>query len=59
MTWSTIQQLIRILAYTAGAYFLGDGIANGEAFQAAIGGLVNVGAFAWWLLFERNRVSQP
>lgn len=55
MQWSTIEQLIRIVGYAAGAYFLGDGVANGEMFQAALGGLVAVGSFAWWLIFEQTR----
>lgn len=55
MQWSTIEQLIRIIGYAAGAYFLGDGVANGEMFQAALGGLVAVGSFAWWLIFEQTR----
>lgn len=57
MSWSTIQQLIRIVAYTAGAYFFGDAVANGETFQAALGGLLNVGAFAWWALVERAKAK--
>lgn len=55
MKWSTIEQLIRILAYSGGSYFLGDAVANGDAYKAAIGGLISLGAFVWWLVFERNR----
>lgn len=55
MKFSTVEQLIRILAYTGGSFAFGDAIANGETFQAAIGGAIAVGAFVWWLVFERNR----
>lgn len=55
MNWETIQQLIRILAYAAGSYFLGDGAANGAEFQAAVGGLISVSAFVWWVIQERKK----
>lgn len=58
MNWSTIEQLIRILAYTGGSYFLGDAVANGDMFKAAITGAVAVAAFVWWLVFERNRIAK-
>ena len=32
MKFSTIEQLIRILAYTGGSFAFGDAIANGETF---------------------------
>ena len=57
MNFSTIEQLIRILAYALGSYFLGAGVADGELYQAAIGGGVSVIAFIWWLVFERNRAK--
>ena len=55
MTWDTTQQLIRIALYAGGSYFLGQQVADGQLFQAAMAGLVPVGAFLWWLVFERNR----
>jgi hypothetical protein len=57
MNWDTIQQVIRILAYALGSYFLGTGVADGELFQQALGGLAAVGAFAWWLIVERNKAK--
>lgn len=42
------EQLIRIALYTAGGYIFGDAIANNADFQAAVGGLIAVGSFAWW-----------
>lgn len=55
MNWDTVQQLIRIVGYALGGYVFGDSVASGELFQAALGGLVAVGAFVWWLVWERNR----
>lgn len=55
MNWDTIQQVIRILAYAIGSYFLGTAVADGEMFQAALAGLANVGAFIWWLIAEKNK----
>lgn len=55
MNWDTIQQLVRIVMYAAGSFFFGTEIASGDLFQAAIGGAVAVGAFVWWLVWERGR----
>jgi hypothetical protein len=57
MNWETLQQLIRIMAYAAGSYFLGDAAASGETYQAAVGGLVSIGAFVWWAVKERQKKS--
>jgi hypothetical protein len=55
MPFSTVEQLIRIGMYAVGAYALGNGVADGELYQGAIGGVVAVGAFLWWMVRERNR----
>jgi hypothetical protein len=55
MNWDTIQQLLRIIAYAAGSYFLGDAAANGETYQAAVGGLISIAAFIWWAVQERKK----
>jgi hypothetical protein len=55
MTWTTLQQLIRIAGYSVGSWWFGENVADGELFQAAIGGVVAVGAFAWWAFWERDR----
>lgn len=55
MTWDSIQQVVRIVAYAAGGYLLGDGVAQSAQFQAAVGGVLSVGAFVWWFMWERNR----
>lgn len=49
----SIEQLIRIGLYSLGGYVLGDGIANSAEYQAAVGGLIQVVTFAWWVY--RNR----
>lgn len=48
-----IEQLARIALYHIGAYFLGDAIASGAEYQAAVGGAVSIVAFVWWAY--RNR----
>lgn len=55
MNWESIQQVLRIVLYAVGGYMLGDSVTEGEAFQAAVGGVMAVGAFLWWLLWERGR----
>lgn len=57
MNWGSIQQVIRIVAYAAGGYIFGDAVAQGAEFQAAVGGVVSIGAFVWWIYFERDRTS--
>lgn len=57
MNTDTITQLIRIIAYAGGSYFLGDAVANGEMFTAAVAGLVSVVAFIWWMIKEKNKVA--
>jgi len=47
---SNLEQLIRIGLYVGGSYFLGDAVANGEMYQAAIGGVLNVVSFGWWFI---------
>lgn len=55
MTWQTVQQVLRILLYTLGSFLFGESIADGELFQGLIGGVMSVGSFLWWILWERNR----
>jgi hypothetical protein len=55
MSWDAIQQIIRIVAYAVGGYFLGDSVTSGETFGAAVGGLISIGAFVWWLVYQRTK----
>lgn len=55
MTWDSIQQVVRIVLYALGGWLLGDAVTQGEAFQAAVGGVLSIGAFVWWWFWERNR----
>lgn len=55
MNWESIQQLLRIVLYAVGGYFFGEGITQGEAFTQAVGGVLAVGSFVWWMVWERNR----
>lgn len=53
MSWNTVQQLIRIVGYAGGSLAFGEATADGELFQAALGGAVAIGAFVWWAVAER------
>lgn len=55
MSFETISQLVRIVAYAVGGFFLGQGIADGQLFQAALSGLVSIAAFVWWLAVENRK----
>lgn len=55
MNLDTAQQLIRILAYAAGGYLLGEGVTETDTFQAAVGGVISVSAFVWWYFWDRKR----
>lgn len=57
MNVDTVQQLIRIVLYSVGAFVLGNGVADGELFQAALGSIGPIIAFIWWLVWERKRVK--
>jgi hypothetical protein len=57
MNWDSIQQVLRIVLYAVGGYFLGEGVTNGEAFSQAVGGVLAAGSFIWWLVWERGRPS--
>lgn len=59
MDWSIIQQLIRIALYNAGALFLGKSVADGDMYQAAIGGVISIVAFGWWLYQQRKGKGTP
>lgn len=50
-----IEQLIRIGLYVGGSYFLGDAVAQGEQYQAAVAGVVAVASFAWWYVRGRQK----
>jgi hypothetical protein len=54
MNWDTIQQLIRIIAYTFGGMVFGTGVTEGEQFQILVGGILAVGSFIWWYFWNRN-----
>lgn len=52
------EQILRIALYHVGAYFLGDAIASGAEYQAAIGGIISVGTFAWWAYRNRKASAE-
>lgn len=55
MTWDSLQQFVRIALYSAGGWVFGSAVADGALFQSALGGAMAIGAFLWWLIWERNR----
>lgn len=57
MNWETLQQIIRIVLYTLGGYFLGAEVAQGPEFSAAVGGILAIGAFLWFLYAKPSNVA--
>lgn len=55
MDWNAIQQVLRILMYSGGSFYFGQEFADGEMYQAAIGGVIAVGAFLWWLYWNSKQ----
>lgn len=55
MNWDTIQQLIRIVLYAGGSMYFGTQVADGALYQGAIGGVLAIGAFVWWMIAERGK----
>ena len=51
----SIEQVIRIGLQLGAGLILGDAIANSAETQAAIGGVISVGTFAWWLVRNRKK----
>jgi hypothetical protein len=52
--WQVIQQIIRIGLQAIGGFTVGDAIANGDKYQAMIGGVINIAAFFWWLYQQKK-----
>lgn len=52
----TLEQLIRIVAQMGGSAAFGDAVANGDKFQGAVGGVIAIVSFVWWL--KRNHTVQ-
>lgn len=59
MNWDTIQQVLRILLYTGGGWLFGQSVADGAMYQAAVGGILSLGAFVWWYFWNRNTDMAP
>ena len=50
----TTEQLVRMGLTWVGTATLGAGVAQGELYQGAVGGVVAIGSFVWWLYRERQ-----
>jgi hypothetical protein len=59
MTWDTIQQLVRIIMQVVAGMLVSKGIITEEMGVTLIGGVVSLGSVAWWVLWQRSRVSVP
>lgn len=55
MKFDTVQQLIRIAMQAGGGIWLGTEVAQGDMYQAAIAGTIQVVAFLWWAFWENGR----
>lgn len=55
MSWDSVQQVVRIILYALGGYFFGEGVTDSSWFQQAVGGVLAVGSFAWWMIWDRSR----
>lgn len=56
MDWDKIQQVLRIILYTVGGWVFNDAVTQSDLYQAAVGGVLSIGAFIWWYVWERKRV---
>jgi hypothetical protein len=56
-TWDNIQQFVRVALYTGGSVYFGTEFANGDQFQAALGAVMVLGSFVWFLV--KNPVTKP
>ena len=52
----TLEQMVRMILTWIGTFTLGEGVASGSEYQAAVGGVVAIASFIWW--FIRNRTVQ-
>lgn len=51
---SSIAQIVRIVLHLLAGALLGDAVANSAEFQGAVGGLLAIGNFGWWLYANRK-----
>jgi len=49
----TFEQLIRLVLTWIGTFTLGAGVTTGAQFESAVGGVIAIASFVWWLI--RNR----
>lgn len=51
---SNMEQLIRIGLYMGGSAVFGQAFAAGDVFQQAVGGVVSLASFGWWLYSNKK-----
>lgn len=54
MKLDTLKELVRIVGLALGGALFGEGVAEGEQFQAALSGVVSIAAFIWWIVAKWN-----
>ena len=54
MNIDTVQQFIRIVLFSVGAWLFGEGVTSSSAFEGAVGGVISVATFAWWYFWDRT-----
>jgi hypothetical protein len=59
MNVDSLQQFVRIVLFAIGGYFLGDGAMSTDVAQAAVGGVVSVATFVWWLVWDKGKDHIP
>lgn len=57
MDWSTIQQLIRVLAQFAGGVLVSNGVLTEDLATSGVGAVVSLSAIIWWVFWENKRKS--
>lgn len=48
------EQLLRMGMMAGGNAALGEGIASGDEYQAAVGGVIAIVSFVWWYIRQRQ-----
>ncbi len=58
MSWDQLQQVLRIILYAIGGWAFSDAVVQGADFQNAVSGLLAVGAFIWWWVWDSKRSDE-
>lgn len=56
-SWSTMQQLLRIILNFVGGILISRGILTDEMMTQLTGGVMSLAAVAWWFVWNRQRLT--